>query len=76
MLQGAAYHAGHGSDCFQHNGPMAVPMREKGVGHKQQALDDTISNPIGRILRDVVSLERERVRHAGLRSWVLDPAPL
>ena len=62
MLQGTAHHTRHGSNCFEHNGTMAIPTREKSVGEEQQKLDKTVSKPVGSTLRDVVSLERGRIR--------------
>ena len=63
MLQGTSHHARYGSNCFEHNGAMAISTREKSVGEEQQKPDESVSKPVGSILRDVVSLERGRIRH-------------
>ena len=49
MLQGTSHHARHGSNCFEHNGAMAISTREKSVGEEQQKLDESVSKPVGSI---------------------------
>jgi len=63
MLQGAADHARHGSDRFEHDRAMAIPASEKGVGEEPQEPGESIGNPVGKILWSVVSLERCRDSH-------------
>jgi hypothetical protein len=56
VLQGAANHARHGSNRFQDNRAMAIPMREKNIREEPQKLNQSISNPVAKILWSVVLL--------------------
>jgi len=49
MLQGAADHAWHGSDRFQHDRPMAVSTGEECVGEEPQKPGEPLRNVIGEI---------------------------
>ena len=68
VLQGAADHARHGGDRFQHNRAVTVAAREESVGEEARRLGESQGKPIGKILWGMVPLKRIRIRH-GLFPW-------